>query len=1442
MIGAAGMLLLLSLLLLRPGGMPTAQAAPLAQPPPTPEAIATWQGSGGRGYQLYQPANAGPFAALLTGLTWWDTTHLPNVCPGSGEFTDDGATVQIKGWLDGGIHTVEKRNCALLQSAPTANVLRVGQQLYFFADRQLQRKAISAGPTDAATPLSHAPRLSLLNNETPTGAVLAIDEADRLLWADRIFLDPTPLTPGDETQRNTFYRLKADDSAPAEFLFTHNNVGAVVKIEAVTYTAGRSNVDAFVWLTAEGHLYRYQPHAEAAKQVIKLAEYVADFAIHTVEYKNEQRIAKIFAAIHRPPQTEFFPHGDLLEIEPESGKLTALWPDTLQTIHSESHVVSVATDSDGLTPAPKNIYISVVVYDCDANGCTLQPGTRIYRRRLFVGSESGPCLSFFCPILEKADGGTMLASDDRWLFFARGNQIYRYPTDAPPIAVDIAATHLEVNQAIQNLHHDFPLVAGSRTVVRGYANVPLDSTGAAGFQVTARLTGLLDGKVLPGSPLAPVKDVVVDGTTDLATQRAGPSRTFLFELPTSWVQNQTGGFAGALTPSKLELTMVVNPNAAVAEAGGLGFLNNDVSVTVDVFQRETTCLAAIPMLTEAPVPDAIAPNMPGVLAHLHKLLPVSAIKVHEFHYSWLDDAYEEYLFVLSDDGDPFYMYDDGDWGDGGGRDALEYLASISTAPCPGNTHWLGVVHPDTPWGPYSGFGRTPGHVIMAVSGSSGTIAHELIHNFGRRHTKCGNLPKKEQKFDWPGLGLGPPMGVPITYDPCTLGPTDLADPATYVGFDTVGLSARLPISNSDLMSYGGNKWPSLLGWHWLLHNQRLWPLSPFVAAAQATATDEVLLVQGRLAENGATGAFRRLQRLPTVAAPAEQIIESATTAAQRADSPYQIRLLDAAGATIQATAVISSESSGHSDLVEPLTFMQYVPFPPQAQRVQLVANNQVLAEQGFSANAPQVTLTEFTLDERAERITLAWAATDADGDPLTVTLLYSSDDGATWRALGQGLQGNETRLGTRNLPASQRARLRLLVSDGFLTGLATSAPFAITPHPPRPRIDNLVNGQRLAYGSNHQVYGLALDADEGSLGSDQLQWTLRGPISQTLSGSLITLRDLIPGDYTLTLSATDSTGLTGASSINFAVQPLVIPTSRLTPGLDGMCAENAYEGSLTIALPQSRAARLSNRRPAVQMIRAEGSLYVCFTDQSVSSEGAHWVGLQVDADNSGGQATPGDIGFFVDQNGIAVQTMAFFNVMTTNPNPKPGFASAVYPTATGWSAEMRIDDGLLGGWQHAARLMVKHEITDLLHDTYNWPPTAAHSTPATWVAAYFGDPPSPANQPPVASGGPNVQLHVTKPITLYLDGGLSYDPDLDRLNYRWRQVGGPPVVLANPNQRLAPFPVTPVAAVTDLHFELIVNDGQVDSAPVGFTWRLLPPKQVGTIPGKQRLYLPLIQR
>jgi hypothetical protein len=170
---------------------------------------------------------------------------------------------------------------------------------------------------------------------------------------------------------------------------------------------------------------------------------------------------------------------------------------------------------------------------------------------------------------------------------------------------------------------------------------------------------------------------------------------------------------------------------------------------------------------------------------------------------------------------------------------------------------------------------------------------------------------------------------------------------------------------------------------------------------------------------------------------------------------------------------------------------------------------------------------------------------------------------------------------------------------------------------------------------------------------------------------------------------------------------------------------------------------------------------------------------------------------------------------------------------------MQISAGLLGGWDHAARLMLEvGQPENLGYPETTWPTTTNRLSPATWGAVYLGQPDPPPNQPPTADAGEDFVVQVASAMPITLNGDHSYDPDGNRLTYRWTQVGGAAVTLEGARSMNPRFTIERISGRTTLAFRLVVNDGMVDSTADEVTVTLFPTPQP---PGAGlSLFLPVV--
>ncbi|NTS78528.1 chitinase C-terminal domain-containing protein [Catenovulum sp. SM1970] len=84
------------------------------------------------------------------------------------------------------------------------------------------------------------------------------------------------------------------------------------------------------------------------------------------------------------------------------------------------------------------------------------------------------------------------------------------------------------------------------------------------------------------------------------------------------------------------------------------------------------------------------------------------------------------------------------------------------------------------------------------------------------------------------------------------------------------------------------------------------------------------------------------------------------------------------------------------------------------------------------------------------------------------------------------------------------------------------------------------------------------------------------------------------------------------------------------------------------------------------------------------------------------------------------------------------------------------------------------------------------------------------NQTPTARAG--LDLTVTAPATVELDGSTSFDANGDALTFSWVQLSGTPVALMGDNTAVVTFDVEEVQVAEELVFQLTVSDGSLDDA------------------------------
>jgi hypothetical protein len=229
-------------------------------------------------------------------------------------------------------------------------------------------------------------------------------------------------------------------------------------------------------------------------------------------------------------------------------------------------------------------------------------------------------------------------------------------------------------------------------------------------------------------------------------------------------------------------------------------------------------------------------------------------------------------------------------------------------------------------------------------------------------------------------------------------------------------------------------------------------------------------------------------------------------------SLLRLVFLNARGQVIQDSGVafiipVGSEQATEPYIIQHGIFSVVRPLPDTAARVEIRLAKKVGWSRKVSSRPPVVTLMAPTGGEslgKNESFTIKWKASDPDGDPLTYSVYYSPDGGATYMPLETAITKTELHWGSMVAPGSTAAIIKVEASDGFNLGTAVSGLFSVAYKDPIVRIVTPKDGSEFPSGARVRFEALGHDFNEGGLKADEsFQW------SSSIDGFLGTGRALI---------------------------------------------------------------------------------------------------------------------------------------------------------------------------------------------------------------------------------------------------------------------------------------------------------------------------------------------
>ncbi len=672
---------------------------------------------------------------------------------------------------------------------------------------------------------------------------------------------------------------------------------------------------------------------------------------------------------------------------------------------------------------------------------------------------------------------------------------YDSQTNVATIDLYMRSQGIEVNQEVQDLNNSVTLIGNKRTFVRCYAQ----SSGGTFLNVPARLSVYRDFGLTYMGTLVPSNSggsISVKSSPD----RSQLNDAYYFDVPTGWLS------AGVVT-----FRCQVNTPVKYADSNSS---DDATSVNVNFFPSPPMNLLIVDVPYQSGGVTQHVRNVDRTLleSYIRRAYPINSLTVK---WAYLDPPYGSLPDAGTVDNDLFWdkfwnphKFFNDDY-------ARYYGMAIDNG---GFMRGLAAGIPSTV---AAGPAGVPG-VNANPGGASGWDfdqsygdwygAHELGHTFGRYHAEyCGATGGAF--YPYPNGNISPSQ---VQFGLSTL-----------YGFDTSNPTV-IPPSWNDVMTYCSNEWLSDFTYEGIY--SRMVAEKGVILRPQNATASEHLVVTGKILSPTDVITLSAFFRVPNSLDSVDHI-----------SGTYHIRLLGAGNTELldyPFAPKFSPEDGEPVGLINEAT-----PWMTGTQSIVILHNTPALITRTVSAHTPVITVTAPNGGEllSGSSYTVTWTASDADSDPLTYLLEYSTDNGATWQLLGTNITRTQATIDLSLLPGTAQGLFRVWASDGVNTAFdASDAVFSVPSKLPSITSISPISDTAYVLSQTVTLEGSAYDPEDNVLGDAQLQWTssLQGALG---TGAFLQTTDLITGTHVITLTATDS-------DHNVATATTVITIGEESPG------------------------------------------------------------------------------------------------------------------------------------------------------------------------------------------------------------------------------------------------------------------------------------------------------